>query len=169
MLDHTENQQLHDLIVHVAPLLPGPLSSVPAADAPAGDPAAPPFGSAKVERILDRVYNRIADEAESADPRLRQLIAGTVVPGTSAAPAFTAGKLRRILDRVHGQLAADSDVEHVPEEIPARPGFRAALWASLRAAATAVFTPRPLPSPTRSELPNHHRSAEPLLEGPRAD
>ena len=124
MLDHTENQQLHDLIVHVAPLLPGPLSSVPAADAPAGDPAAPPFGSAKVERILDRV---------------------------------------------HGQLAADCEVEPVPEEIPARPGFRAALWASLRAAATAVFTPRPLPSPTRSELPNHHRSAEPLLEGPRAD
>jgi hypothetical protein len=165
MLDHTENQRLHDLIVHVAPLLPGPLSSASSADAHAEDADPPPFGAAKLERILDRVYNRLADEAESSDPRLRQLIAETVMP---AAPAFGAGKLRRILDRVHYQLAADAEVEPVPDEAPARPGFRAALWASLRAAATAVFAPRPMPSPTRSELPSR-RSAEPLLEGPRAD
>ncbi len=95
MLDHTENQQLHDLIVHVAPLLPGPLSSASSADASAEDVDPPPFGPTKLERILDRVYNRLADEAESADPRLRQLITETVVPSASDEPSFSAGKIRR--------------------------------------------------------------------------
>src|SRR5690242_7785606 len=168
MLDHTENQRLHDLIVHVAPLLPGPTSSVPAALSHAEDLDPPPFSAGKVERILDRVYNRLADEAESSDPRLRELIAETVAPSQADCPPFGAGKLRRILDRVHFLREADAEVELVPDELPARPGLKAAIWAGLRAAAAALFAPRPLQAPTRSKL-GSRRSAEPLLEGPRAD
>jgi hypothetical protein len=168
MLDHTENQRLHDLIVHVAPLLPGPTSSVQAVDSHAEDLDPPPFGAAKVERILDRVYNRLADEAESSDPQLRKLIAETVAPSRADCPPFSAGKLRRILDRVHFLRVADTAVRLIPDEAPARPGLKAVIWAGLRAVAAAIFTPRPLPTPTRSKL-GSRRSAEPLLEGPRAD
>jgi hypothetical protein len=168
MLDHTENQQLHDLIVHVAPLLPSPIPSLPSTDPQGEEPAPPPLSAAKVERILDRVYNRLADEAEPFDPRLRKLLAETGSPNRANCPPFSAGKLRRILDRVCSRLAADTMVDPIHDETPARPALKAAVWAGLRAAVAAFFSPRPLPAPARSKLPSR-RSVEPLLEGPRAD
>jgi hypothetical protein len=165
MLDHTHDQRLHDLIVHVSPLLSGPASCVPSPDPDAEEPAPPPFSPAKVERILDRVYHRIADDsAAPADPRLRELIAGAISPAHSICSPFGAGKVRRILDCVQSRLAMDTMVEPTYAEEPSRAGMKAVVWAGLRAAAAAFFVPRP--DAAEASLLSNNRGAKPLADGP---
>src|SRR5690242_7169330 len=101
MLDNIDNQRLHERIAEVAPLIPGLLAE--SASPPEGHPDAadcPPFRKDKLERILDRVYDRLANEAsEPADPRLRELLAEAVARLDTPCPAFRESKVERILDR----------------------------------------------------------------------
>ena len=109
MLDHTENQRLHDLIVHVAPLLPGPVSSVPALDPDAEEPD-PPFMRARSSRTSIAFTTAWPTRPTNPPFPPRQLIAGTVTADRSVCPPFDTGKVRRILDRVRSRLAADTIV-----------------------------------------------------------
>lgn len=108
MLDNLDNQHLHERIAEVAPLLPGlraELVSPTEQLSPAPEPA--PFGERKIERILDRVYDRLVNEtAEPDDSRLRALLADALLP-SEAHSAFPERKIERILDRVQARLAAD--------------------------------------------------------------
>jgi hypothetical protein len=110
MLDNIDNQRLHERIAEVAPLIPGLLAE--SASPPEGHsdaPEYPPFHQDKVERILDRVYDRLADEAsEPADPRLRELLAEATARLDVPCDAFPDSKVERILDRVQARLTADA-------------------------------------------------------------
>lgn len=113
MLDNIDNQRLHERIAEVAPLLPGlraELASPP--DGRPNEPAVPPFHKDKIERILDRVYDRLVNEAsEAVDPRLRELLAEAAARLDAPCPAFREGKIERILDRVQARLADDGQVK----------------------------------------------------------
>lgn len=130
MLNHSDNPQLTDLLTEIAPLLA------------AGDPACPPFGADKLRRILDRVYNRLADEADVvATSQLRRLIA-EVLELPEAEAAIDPGRTQRILDRVRLRMAVEDTM--VPEVTRRHAAPKSATRAALRAAVAAFFMPRRL-------------------------
>lgn len=130
MLNHSDNPQLTDLLTEIAPLLT------------AADPACPPFGADKVRRILDRVYNRLADEADvAAAPQLRRLLAEVLELPEAEVPADP-GRTQRILDRVRLRMAMEAAL--VPEVTRRSAAPKSATRAALRAAVAAFFMPRRL-------------------------
>src|SRR6185437_6349977 len=164
MLDNTENRRMHDLLAEVAPLLSDHVEeSAPSSEDYAGEPAAQPFSRDKVHRILDRVYNRLADEAaEPVESRLREMIAESVAALPATGSPFSKGKVQRILDRVEARRVAES--LPVPAETEKTSPPREALWAGLRSLAAAFFMPRPLSFEAR--LLSDHRGSHPLPDGP---
>jgi hypothetical protein len=162
MLDNTENQRLHERIVEVAPFLPGLAASAPAHDDCGGAAEDVPLPKNKVDRILERVYDRIAEEAqESTDPRLRQLLAEALDHDETGA-AYPEHKLERILARVQARLGADNATA-VPAEAAARPARKVSAMAGLRSVACALLL-RHLSFEAR--LLTDHRGPRPLTDGP---
>ncbi|HEY7315455.1 MAG TPA: hypothetical protein VH643_39360 [Gemmataceae bacterium] len=144
MLDNIENQRLQERIAEVAPLLAGLVAeSASSPDDPTGEPDCPPFRKDKVERILDRVYDRLADEAsEPADPRLRELLAEAVARLDAPCAAFGDGKVERILDRVRARLTADTMTDPLRVVAAKKSVHKSA--ALLRLGSVAVFMLRHL-------------------------
>jgi hypothetical protein len=137
MLDNTDNQQFHERIVEVAPFLPGI--------------AAEAFPESKLQRILERVYHRIADdEPQGDDAQLRQLLAQVQAHFSPDPAPLSESKTQRILARVQARLDA--------EAAAAKPAARkASPLAGLRSAA-ALFLLR--------QLIFDPRGARPLPDGP---
>jgi hypothetical protein len=147
MLDNTENQRLHERIAEVAAFLPG-----------LGSTDCPAFNEDKLQRILNRVYERIANDAvEPADPRWRQQLAEVVAHLELNAIAFPESKMRRILDRVETRLDADAAVSSVIPSDSVKPAPKLSALARLRSAAVALFMLRHLSFEPRSR---------PLPDGP---
>ena len=164
MLDNTENQRLHERIAEVASFIPGLAdNSAPSHEDHAAPAHEVPFSNNKVERILDRVYDRIANEtSENADPRLRELLSETVAHPEAAA-AYAERKLQRILARVQARL--DGDKLAAPSvELEKKPARRMSALASLRSAASTLFLLRHLSFETR--LLSDHHGPRPLTDGP---
>jgi hypothetical protein len=147
MLDNTENPRLHDLLGEIAPLL----SSL--TDDFAGVAACPSFSEDKVRRVLDRVYNRIADEAaEPASPRLRRLIAEIAALTAATGGVVTPCPSQRILNLVQARQAAEQAASQA--EAAKTSGQKSATRASLRSVAAAFFMPRRLAFGADSMLPD---------------
>lgn len=162
MLDNTENQRLHERIAEVASFIPGPVANAaPSFEESAGPLESLPFHKNKVERILERVYNRITSEAgENVDPSLCELLAETLTH-PEAAPAYPERKLERILARVQARLEAD---KASPSAEPAKKqARRLSALASLRSAASALLL-RHLSFETR--LLSDRHGPRPLTDGP---
>ncbi len=147
MLDNTENQRLHERIAEVAAFLPGLGSS----DCPA-------FSQDKLQRIVNRVYERIANEAAELDnPRWRQQLAEAVAQLEMNAIAFSESKMQRVLDRVEARLATDTATASVTPSDHVRAAPKLSALARLRSAAVALFMLRHLSFEPRSR---------PLPDGP---
>ena len=147
MLDNTENQRLHERIAEVAAFLPGLGSS----DCPA-------FSQDKLQRILNRVYDRIANQAiELDDPRWRQQLAEVVAQLEVNANAFPETKMRRILDRALARLDADAAIPSLTPSDGLKPVPKLSALARLRSAAVGLLMLRHLSFEPRSR---------PLPDGP---
>lgn len=162
MLDNTENQRLHERIVEVAPFLPGLGAAAPVPEDSGAAAAEVPFSKSKIDRILERVYDRIAEAAsESVESPLPQLLA-EVLSQTERVPAYSEHKLDRILARVQARLDADKATAARAEavKIPAR---KVSALSGLRSLACALLL-RHLPFEAR--LLSDHRGPRPLTDGP---
>jgi hypothetical protein len=108
MLDKSENQRLHERIAEVAAFIPGlGTPSTPPRQGDAAPAECSSFSKQKIERILERVYERLGNEAsEVGDPRLRELLAEAVAQRDLVSAAFSEGKTQRILARLEARLAA---------------------------------------------------------------
>lgn len=163
MLDNTDNQRLHERIAEVASFMPGLADpSAPCHDDCAGPAEEVPFSKTKVDRILERVYDRIAHEAsENLDPRLGELLRDALTHPETA-PAYSERKLQRILAQVQARLEADK-APAIPVEPAKKPVRRMSALASLRFAASALLL-RHLSFETR--LLSDHHGPRPLTDGP---
>jgi hypothetical protein len=163
MLDNTENQRLHERIVKVAPFLPGLAAApAPAHDDCDGATEEAPFSNSKTDRILERVYDRIAEEAsESIDPRLGQLIVEALAH-MERTLAFPEGKVERILARVQARLDADQAAP-APAEAVKRLDRNVSALAGMHSVACALLL-RHLSFEAR--LFSDPRGPRPLTDGP---
>jgi hypothetical protein len=144
MLDNTDNQRLHDRIAQAAALTPAPLPIL----APSSQLDCPPFEEDKMQRILDRVYDRLAEEvALIGDPQLRAQIAMVAEHLDAESRPLPAAKVARILDRVQARLATESAQTDVEPAL--KLPVRAALHSTITAASCLVrrlfVSARPLP------------------------
>lgn len=166
MLDNTDNQRLHERIVEVAPFIPGFNAECASFDPNGAGPVdALPFTKSKMDRILERVYDRIAGEAsDSMDSRLREQL-GEVVAHAETPSVYSEGKVHRILARVQAHLDADKATPPPAAAEPAkRPARRVSPLARLRSAASALFLLRHLSFGAR--LLSDHPGPRPLTDGP---
>jgi hypothetical protein len=165
MLDNSENQRLHERIAEVAALFPG--LGAPTTSASLGGAAdCPPFSKQKLDRILERVYDRLCHDAgELDDPQLRQLLADTLARQETATTGFPEAKTLRILARVEARLAADISAAPKPAaEADKQRSHRASALAKLRSAASALLLLRHLSFDAR--LLSDPRGPRPLTDGP---